>query len=169
MAIDPTLKRVLEFDAGDLALNRRGELSVGQLRRLRYYKLLWGTLKAAPRLPLLIGALFLMCIIVTALPPILIAFSMMGALGYMAWLVYRQWPKVLAQRDDERAKVYAGTVAHLIQRDGQGYLELDNGDALPVQSVVLRAFTDGARYRLFYTPISRYLLAAEPLGTPQTR
>jgi hypothetical protein len=166
------LAAALGFNDDDLQANRAGRLTVRQRNRvygLRYTLII--ALAVVTAVIGLIAAVVIVAVLVgAAISPVAILLALGGevitaGLAYWAWSLWQNYRTYLLPGRVQQVK---GTVTVYQLRERQDerrktvyYLRIDPLE-FPISDEGLNAFTDGARYVVYYVPQPLTLLSAEP-------
>jgi hypothetical protein len=168
------LIKTLRFTPEDLKLNRNGFLSPAQKRRV--HGMAWQ--KVWPYL-----SFGVMCLLLGAFMAISFGAGtraggsqtngmIVAGIGFFAGILgiislfraIQMWQKASKESRKEELKVIGGPIKCSIERDKRGddqYIVRIGSQKFEVPQQQYAAFEDGHRYRLYYTSLSRKLLAAE--------
>ncbi len=162
------LMRELQFDHSDLEANRYGELGENQRARLRQMRRRYLIAGVGVMVGISIVAALLFYLGITQDSPILnliaLAIIFFDALGMT--LLGRHYALLSAELSDGDIQMVEGVIERVIRpqgrRAGQYLLRIDEAEFY-VPKEVFKHFIHQARYRVYCSPRTRTLLAAELL------
>jgi hypothetical protein len=161
------LTTLLKVDSTDIAANRDGHLSEAQRDRLHGLRARTGWIGAGVVLLTTLAAALLLFFgeqqdsVVLRYVGIGVTLCNAAAVGLFA----RQWLRLSADLRGGQVASAAGSLRHTIRISGRVAVYIIEVDAVrfTVDKSIFFGFEEGRRYRLYWSPAARVLLAAEPL------
>ena len=170
------LLSALQNFESDLKSNRLGQLSPHQYEKLSEKRLKETGLRSIP-IPILAIELWMnrrgMGFDSLYFPSmycsdILIVLAFAGLMAFSIWYALKPWSQYSRDLRDRQVERAEGRVVQNPKQRGRytSYSIQIAGQEFKVEGRVMLAFQNGGQYRVYYTPNSRTVVSAEPIGQP---